>query len=209
MTAEHKARFQDQLNVSRETISRLDAYEALLRKWNPAINLVSPATLAGVWERHFLDSAQLFSIGALAHGRWVDLGSGGGFPGLVVAILALEKCPELEVLLVESDKRKSAFLSTVARELSLNVTVLAERIEAIPALRANVVSARALAPLDKLLGFANRHLSPDGLAIFPKGAGWRQELATAQESWSFKYQMSPSETESEAAILTITEVSRA
>ena len=195
-------------DVSRETLERLEAYDALLNKWNPAINLVSPATLSQLWTRHFLDSAQHFDLAEGREGLWADLGSGGGFPGLVVAILAKEKRPAQRFVLVESDRRKSTFLMTVARELGLSVEVRAQRIEEVNPLQADILSARALAPLDRLLGFAARHLASSGLAVFPKGASWRDELAEAQKNWSFSVQTYPSLTDPEAAILTFAEVSR-
>jgi len=190
-------------SVSRETYARLEAYEALLKKWNAAINLVSAPSLAQVWTRHFLDSAQLFDLAAPTAKIWADLGSGGGFPGLVVAILAKEARPGLHVVLVESDRRKAAFLATVARELALAVTVRAERIEHVPPLEADVLSARALASLVQLLGFAERHLAPAGEALFPKGARWREEVAEAEKTWSFDLETQTSATESEAVVLKI------
>jgi len=200
--------FRATVDVSRETLDRLIAYEALLRKWNAAINLVSPQTLSQVWTRHFLDSAQIFALGPETARHWADLGSGGGFPGLVIAVLAAEKRPDLAVTLVESDRRKSAFLMTAARELCVSVTVKSERIEVLAPLQADILSARALAPLTDLLGFAERHLAPGGTCLFPKGARWREELAQACERWSFHHNPHPSETESEAVILQIDGVKR-
>ena len=181
--------FLSKRHVSRETIERLDRLALLLNKWNPAINLVAPQTLQDVWQRHFLDSAQVFDCVKEPRGSWVDLGSGGGFPGLIVAILALDEAPEVKVTLVESDKRKAAFLSAAVREMGLPAKVLADRIEMIPPLRADVVSARALASLDVLLGYAHRHLTPGGVAIFPKGARWQDEVAIAEKTWSFTYEV--------------------
>ncbi|SOC06538.1 16S rRNA (guanine(527)-N(7))-methyltransferase RsmG [Rhodobacter maris] len=195
--------FAARVNVSRETLDRLSALEALLQKWNPAINLVSAATLTEVWTRHFLDSAQLFDCiaGEVAH--WADLGSGGGFPGLVVGVLAREKRPEMHLTLVESDKRKSAFLLNAARELGLKAVVRAERIEKVPPLGADVLSARALAPLPKLLEFAALHLSPGGIALFPKGERWKEEVALAEASWSFTCEPRESLTDPQAVVLKI------
>ena len=197
------------LDVSRETLVRLKAYAALLEKWNPAINLVSRATLAQMWTRHFLDSAQIFALCPAGAQTWADLGSGGGFPGLVVAVLAAEAAPDLRVTLVESDARKSAFLATVVRELGLTVAVKTERIEALLPLGADVVSARALAPLDDLLGFAARHLVPGGRALFLKGASHRQECTAARAHWRFALDVHPSLTDPEGAILSIGELTRA
>lgn len=197
------------VNVSRETLTRLEQYDALLRKWNPAINLVSPRSLDELWSRHIVDSAQLFALIQPRTGLWVDLGSGGGFPALVVATLALELAPALEVVLVESDRRKSAFLMTVIRELGLNARVIAERIEAVAPLGADILSARALAPLSMLLEFSDRHLGVDGVCIFPKGESWRDELAEVDKSWSFELDCHPSETDSAAQILILKGVTRA
>ncbi|MCV2863282.1 16S rRNA (guanine(527)-N(7))-methyltransferase RsmG [Albidovulum sediminicola] len=193
-------------NVSRETLERLSFYKALLDKWNPAINLVSAATLGQVWTRHFLDSAQILDLTRINSGHWADLGSGGGFPGLVLAILAADERPDLKFTLVESDGRKAAFLTTVARELGIVPRVAAERIENLPALRADVLSARALAPMNVLLGFADRHLSPGGLAIFPKGAKYQVEIDQALEEWRFSYEKRPSVTDPDAVILTVGEI---
>lgn len=195
--------FAQHVNVSRETLTRLEKLESLLRKWNPAINLVSGQSLAHIWTRHFLDSAQIFDLAPASARSWADLGSGGGFPGLVVAILALEKNPDLRLTLVESDKRKAAFLLTAIRELELKGEVRAERIERVPSLNADVLSARALAPLPLLLEFAQLHLCSDGIALFPKGETWRDEVAQASQSWSFHHEALPSLTDANAVVLKI------
>lgn len=195
------------VDVSRETLDRLKTYVALLEKWNPRINLVARSTLGQIWQRHFVDSAQIFHLAPKNAGHWVDLGSGGGFPGLVVATLALELRPEMRVTLVESDTRKATFLRTVIRELGLNASVIDQRIEAIEPLQADVLSARALADLNMLLGFSALHLDPSGTALFPKGASWEKELHDAQQRWRFCYERFTSKTEAEAVILKIREVS--
>lgn len=194
--------------VSRETWDRLKALEGLLRKWTKAINLVSPGTLDTIWTRHFADSAQIFDMAPDRARSWADLGSGGGFPGLVVAILAKDESPGLSVTLVESDQRKAAFLMTAARTLDLRVTVVADRIESVAPLGAKVLSARALAPLDVLLGYAERHLNRAGVAIFPKGATVDDELAHALEHWRFSYQKEPSKTAADGVVLIIGGISR-
>jgi 16S rRNA (guanine527-N7)-methyltransferase len=195
-------------DVSRETSERLSRFADLLRKWNPSINLVSRTTLESLETRHILDSAQLFDLKPAAARHWVDLGSGGGFPGLVIAILAAEKAPTLRVTLIESDRRKATFLSTVARELDLKqVRVLAERIETAPPQDADVVSARALAPLPDLLAYAERHLVPGGIALFPKGAR-HDESDDGLASWRFEVQKFPSTTDPEAVILKLGAIAR-
>ena len=194
--------------VSRETFDRLGRFVGLLEKWNPKINLVSAATLPDAWSRHILDSLQVFDIAAATEGHWADLGTGGGFPGLVVAILAHDEAPGLGVTLVESDQRKAAFLAAVLRETGVAARILAERIEAAPPLAADILSARALAPLDRLLSHADRHLAPNGRAIFPKGQSAESEVAQALASWRFRLQKHPSRTDSQAVILQIEDIKR-
>ncbi len=200
--------FLKKRNVSRETLGRLQSYEALIRKWTPAINLVARSTLDDLWSRHFLDSAQLFDL-APKGAHWADLGSGGGFPGLVVAILAADERPGLRVSLVESDRRKAAFLMTASKALGLTVEVLADRIEAIAPLQADVLSARALAPLPDLVRHARRHLAPTGTALFPKGATHAEELSQALETQRFSYETAGSVTDPAAIIYLIREIDRA
>jgi 16S rRNA (guanine527-N7)-methyltransferase len=193
----------DWLDVSRETLVKLDAMLALVEKWNPAINLVAPRSLPDAWQRHVMDSAQLFQF-IPPHARDVaDFGSGAGFPGLVLAILAQEMLPNLHMTLVESDKRKATFLSQAARQLDLSVTVLTERAENLPPLLVDVVTARALAPLTALCAIAARHLAATGIAIFPKGTQWEQELAEAAAEWQFQAHHKKSKTDTEARILTL------
>ena len=176
------------LNVSRETFLRLKEYEKLLFKWNAKINLVSKSTLDNFWNRHVLDSAQFLSSVGEKAGKWVDLGSGGGLPGLVVAILSDEIEPVNKLFLVEADVRKAVFLKTVCRELGLKVEVYNNRIEELPLMSANIVSARALAPLKTLCLYAKNHLEKDGVAVFAKGENWKAELVEAQKKWIFSYE---------------------
>ena len=176
------------LNVSRETFLRLKEYEKLLFKWNAKINLVSRSTLDNFWNRHVLDSAQFLSSVGEKAGKWVDLGSGGGLPGLVVAILSDEIELVNKLFLVEADVRKAVFLKTVCRELGLKVEVYNNRIEELPPMSANIVSARALAPLKTLCLYAKNHLEKDGVAVFAKGENWKAELVEAQKKWIFSYE---------------------
>jgi len=196
------------LDVSRETLERLKLYESLLRKWNPAINLVSRTTIDAIWTRHFQDSAQVYALAPRPFGAWADLGSGGGFPGMVAAILAQGDGLAAPFTLVESDLRKAAFLSTVARECGVAVRILAERAETLPSLAADVLSARAMAPLEQLIALAARHLRPGGLALFPKGARHGDELRAAQEKWQFSWQTTASTTDPDAVIYRIKGISR-
>lgn len=194
------------VSVSRETEERLRLLESLLRKWNPAINLVARSTLDTAWDRHILDSAQLYALGH-PKGHWVDLGSGGGFPGLVIACLAAGAGDPLNVTLIESDQRKATFLRQAARELSLLATVLSQRIETSEPQGADTLSARALAPLPQLLAYTARHMAPTGTALFPKGATWQQEVEAARKDWHFDLTTRPSVTDPDAVLLIVKAVS--
>lgn len=195
--------------VSRETQARLDLYAALLLKWNPRINLVSKKSLDEMWTRHFMDSAQIHRLAPHPVAHWVDLGSGGGFPGLVVAIMGHAAGSPRRVTLIESDARKAAFLRVVIRETGIRASVIADRIEKVPPQRGDVLSARALTDLSGLLAFAERHMAPEGVALFPKGARWENELAAAESTWRFDHRLVNSETEDGPVIFAITGVSRA
>ncbi|HWL57969.1 MAG TPA: 16S rRNA (guanine(527)-N(7))-methyltransferase RsmG [Paracoccus sp. (in: a-proteobacteria)] len=190
------------MTVSRET-EALQKYASLIRKWNPAINLVAPSTLSEVEIRHIADCRQLVEASREAVGTWADLGSGGGLPGIVVAICR----PDLEVSLVESDKRKSAFLRTVTRELALtNVNIVTERIEEAKPLSSANVSARALAPLPLLMSYVARHLVEGGRAWLMKGRNWSSEVDEARKQWQFALRVHQSETDPDAAILEIADI---
>jgi 16S rRNA (guanine527-N7)-methyltransferase len=197
------------INVSRETFEGLKAYEALVQRWNPAINLVSKSDASDLWQRHIVDSAQIFALCPPAASSWVDLGSGGGFPGLVVAILAKQVQPNLRVTLVESDLRKATFLRQASQSLGLAVEVASKRIESLDPANADVLSARALALLTSLLGFAHQHLAQTGTALFPKGARFLEEIADARKAWTFDVDIKQSLSEAEAAILVIRNIHRA
>ena len=191
----------ERLDVSRETLERLDTYAGLLRRWNPKINLVAKSTLDALWSRHILDSAQVLALGQ--GNAWADIGSGGGFPGLVITLLAAEEQPELDMVLVEADQRKATFLRTVLRETGVRGEVICERIERVPPLAVNTLTARALAPLDRLLDYAERHLAEDGRALFLKGRNAEAEVEEALARWRFDCQTYPSQTDDEAVILSI------
>lgn len=196
------------LIVSRETLDRLHSYEALLRKWSARINLVAPSTISDLWQRHIVDSAQIFAQRGMDATRWADLGSGGGLPGIVCAILAKEMAPELTFDLIESDKRKAAFLTVCKQELNLPIHVWAERAEAAEPLDADVVSARALAPLAQLLPMVARHIRPGGVALLPKGKSYKAELEAACSEWQFDLESHQSLTDDLARILALKDIRR-
>ncbi len=206
---EADARAQIHKIVSRETFERFETYAATLIKWQKAINLVSASSIPEIWSRHFLDSAQVFSLNTVESGLWLDIGSGAGFPGLICAAMAVETSPELRFTLIESDQRKCSFLRTAAQAMNLKVTVLPHRIEDAPSQNAQIVSARALAPLIKLCEYGEKHLAREGTALFLKGATHQQEINEALETWKMKIVSVPSQTANGAVILKIGEIGRA
>ena len=199
----------DGVDVSRETQDRLAHFGVLVEKWNRKINLVAPASLPHLWQRHILDSVQLFPHLPAPLTHYADLGSGGGFPGIVLAALLAESHPATRISLVESDQRKCAFLRTAARELSLTIIVHDARIETLPPLTADCITARALSALPDLLSLVSRHLAPKGVAILPKGRNYRGEVDEAALLWSMTMTDHQSLTDSDARILTIKDLRRA
>ncbi len=195
------------LNVSRETIAALEAYVQLLEKWNKSINLVAKSTIEEVWERHIRDSSQLFEALPDSARKLADIGSGGGLPGLILAIIAKEKRPDLAIVLVESDARKCAFLTSVATKLGLEVRVENNRIEQLPTMSADVITARALASLDQLNKFSHIHLKDGGESLFLKGQGHLKEIEAARKMWCFDVETIQSVTNLEAAIVRIRNLS--
>lgn len=186
------------MNASRE--AKLARYGELVRRWNPRINLIARNTVEDLETRHIRDSLQLDDLVPPVSGTWLDIGSGGGLPGLILATCR----PQTAFRLVDSDSRKVAFLQTVIRELSLpNCVAEAARIENLAPAEALSLSARALAPLDRLMPYLARHLAPEGTAWLMKGRNWQTELASAGSSWCFELQVHPSKTEEGAAILQI------
>jgi 16S rRNA (guanine527-N7)-methyltransferase len=193
------------VEVSRETRDQLEALVNTLGRWQKAINLVGKATLEDIWIRHVLDSAQLLPLVPRKAQRLVDLGSGGGFPGLVIAALR----PELDVTLIESDARKGAFLAEAGRRMSLKKLpkVVVSRIEAAPPAEADVVTARALAPLGQLLAWAAPHRTDTAICLFHKGKGWQAELNEAMKDWDIEAQPFASVTDRESVLLRISQFS--
>ena len=199
------AEFEEAINVSRETLVRLEEYGGLLRRWNARINLVSRESLNDLWRRHMLDSLQLaaWDSNNKGAGPWVDLGSGAGFPGLVLAIAGIR-----DVHLVERNSRKCAFLREAALLTSADVTIHNARIETLEPLAGRAVTARALAPLVKLLPLAHRHLEDCGQMLFLKGQDVDNELTEATKYWKMTPRYSPSLSDKSGSILQLTEISR-
>lgn len=193
------AEFHRETGVSRETLARLEAFAALLVRWNKTINLVAPATVPDLWHRHILDSAQLWPLRPGNAKVWADLGTGGGFPGLVCAILGHEQ--DIIFHLIESDRRKAAFLREAARVAGIAPMIHAARIEAVAPVGADVVTARALAPLDRLAPLVARHRAPGGTVLLLKGRAAAQELTEAAAQWHGTPERFRSGTDPEASIL--------
>ena len=194
--------------VSRETAAKLDLYVAQLRRWQSVKNLVGPATLSEVWTRHVADALQLLDLAPEAT-RWLDLGSGAGIPGLILAIAGTDR-PGFTVDLVESNARKCAFLTEAARLTGAPARVHNARIEDVigKVAGAEIVCARALANLDQLLAWTEPLLKMGTTGLFPKGRDVEAELTQAAQRWRFVYDLHPSRTDSAARIVRVTDLSR-
>jgi len=198
--------FQRETDVSRETLERLEAYVALLTKWQSALNLVGSRSLSDVWHRHVLDSAQLIELAPAKARTWLDVGSGAGFPGLVLAILGAG-----DVFLLEKDARKCAFLREAIRITGAQAHIVEHRVEIIvemepeerPFSRPHVITARAVAPLGKLLLMVAPLCGPETLCLFPKGQDVEHELTAIAKYPNIDVDKLPSRTASGAAILRI------
>ena len=192
--------------VSRETLEKLRAYAALLGEWGRVQDLVAPSTLEDIWHRHIADSAQLLPFAPASATRWIDLGSGAGFPGMVLAILAADR-PGFRMQLIESSNRKCSFLREVARRTGAPVDILCMRIENLATHHTlappEVVTARALAPLGKLLRLAHPLLADTTLGLFLKGRDGAREIEDAKQQWRFQVLTTPSRTDPDGRIVQI------
>ncbi len=202
--------FAEAFKVPRETIHRLGRYAELLAQGQAQHNLVGPSTLPHLWNRHFADSAQLIALAPDAQ-LWLDLGSGAGFPGLVVAILKSED-PDFHMHLVESTAKKCAFLAAVVQATQAPVEIHALRIEdfaRVPhQLEPEIVSARALAPLPQLLDLAAPFFGPRTRGLFLKGRDAERERAAAAKRWSFTSRLHPSLTAPDSAVVDIADLTK-
>ena len=199
-----KSQVRDALQIDAETLARLSAYVDLLIKWQKRINLVAPKTVDEVWRRHILDSAQLLPLMAEIPGPVLDLGSGAGFPGLVLAVLGRE-----DITLVESDRRKAAFLSEAARVTGTKVAIECCRIESLTPIRAGLITARALAPVSKLLEYAKSYSDDSTRYLFLKGERVDAELTDAQKHWKMNVTKVPSRSDSRGTIVLLEGVTHA
>lgn len=190
-------------SVSRETIEKLEIYISLLQQWNKKINLVSQQGMDQVWKRHVYDSFQLIRYLDSSVKSIADLGSGGGFPGLILALST-----DIPVILIESDKRKTIFLREVLRKTKTQATVLCQRIENVNAISADVVTARALTSLTQLLEFSKNILNKNGYCLFLKGRSVNLEIEEAQKNWKINYKTFSSQTNADGVIVKINQFER-
>lgn len=206
-----RARTLDLLGVSRETAAALDIYVALLRQWQQRINLVAPSTLSIVWPRHILDSGQLALIAPPTTRRWLDVGSGAGLPGLIVALILREWRTGVAVTLVESNRKKAAFLAEAIRRTNAPAEIAAERLETFVARRParyDMVSARALAPLPELLEMTAPFLLDGAHGLFLKGREIDSEWAAASAVWRIEAERLPSLSSEEGCVLHVRALAR-
>ena len=188
--------FRVATGVSRETMSRLELFANALIKWNRSVNLVSETSLADVWRRHFLDSAQLLALAPPTSQTWIDLGAGAGFPGLVLAIMGAP-----DVHLIESNQRKCEFLRATARQTATNVTIHCQRIEDMTKLHADVITARAIGPLAKLIDLSRAFATQGTLGLFIKGSKFGTELTALAKYPTIQLELVKSRSHSSGVIL--------
>ena len=194
--------FARALNVSRETVARFARWQALLQHWSGAINLVSPASLAAFWSRHALDSAQLAQVAPGDAETFIDLGSGAGFPGLAIALMLMQE-RDIAMTLVEANAKKAAFLRAAIEATGAPAVVAHDRAEALPEQARDVITARALAPLERLLPLAERFCGDNTVMLFPKGRSVLKELDAVRGRWALDYEILPSDSDRDASILKI------
>lgn len=196
-------------NVSRETITKLKAYESMVKEWNNKFNLVSKSSVDELWNRHIIDSVQLIQFMKPTDKILYDFGSGAGFPAIVLAILCEQLFPDLTINLVESIGKKTTFLNAVKTELKLkNINIWRERIENLKIADVDIISSRALAALPKLMEYAYPFCKSKTRLIFPKGENWEKEIEEAKKQWLFEYSVIQSVTDNSGHILNISKLRR-
>jgi 16S rRNA (guanine527-N7)-methyltransferase len=195
-------------NVSRETMEALSHYETLLIKWAKQINLVGPSTLTHFWERHVLDCAQVLPLAGPDVATAADFGTGAGLPGLIIARLMQDRSPDAHMTLVEASAKRCGFLREAARTLDVGVTIHQQKIEDTPAQAVELVTARAFAPLDKLLSYAHPWSQKGAKLIFFKGEDVQREIDQASTNWAFQSRVTQSITDSRGCLLEIVNLRR-
>ncbi len=190
------------VTVSRETFERLSLYHDLLLKWQSKVNLISPDTISSTWNRHFLDAIQIFPMIDPAK-KIIDMGTGGGFPGMVIAIAGASN-----VHLIESDTKKILFLREVARITNTSVTIHHARMEDAVTDSADIIVSRACSPLASLLSLASHYVSHETICLFHKGKNYSKELEDALLHWNFSHETITSVTDTQSAILKLTAIQK-
>jgi 16S rRNA (guanine527-N7)-methyltransferase len=203
-----RLRFETDYNVSRETMEGLERYRLLLIKWAKQINLVGPSTLVNFWERHILDCAQILNVSGPEIHTVADFGSGAGLPGLVLATLLADKASDYQVTLVEVSGKRCGFLREAARALDVKVTIVQEKIELVQAFPVDLVTARAFAPLDKLLDYAHAWAEQGARVVFLKGEEVQREIDGASTNWAFQSRINTSVTDSRGCVVEILDLER-
>lgn len=197
---------QEKLIVSRETLSDLKAYQETLIDWQKKFNLVSRSSMENSWERHFLDSAQLYQYVPLTASSLIDFGSGAGFPALVLAIMAKNRTPYLKIVAVESITKKTLFLNEVCNKLGLKVQIENQRIESLPQQKFDVITSRAMCNLSKLLKYSIKFCHNKTVCIFPKGKSYKEELDEAKKTYNFDCKVKDNMFSDEGKILIINNI---
>lgn len=198
----------EKYNVSRETITDLEAFQNLVLEWNNKFNLISKSSEKDIWNRHIIDSLQLVDFIEKKDNVLYDFGSGAGFPGIVLAIYAKHNSLNWQITLVESIRKKANFLNEIKNKMNLNIKIINDRIENLKIKKADIITSRALASLEKLFEYVLPFSKKDTQLIFPKGASWQAELEKTQKNWSFIYKKYPSITNKESVILFVKNLRR-
>ena len=173
------------INVSHDTCKLFEIYYHTLLFWNQKFNLVSRKSIDMSWERHFLDSAQLWFFLPKKAKLWLDFGSGAGFPGLVIGVISKELKPNLKVVLVEKNKKKANFLNDIVNKIGLNVEIFSRDVKSIEPQRADVISSRAFGNLDQLLKISYLHKNKNTISLFPKGVNFLKEIESSKKNWNY------------------------
>lgn len=198
----------EKIDVSRETFAELKTFQDMVLEWNNKFNLISKSSAEDIWNRHILDSLQLFKFIDDKAKSIYDFGSGAGFPGMVLAIAAKKSLPNLKVSLMESIRKKTIFLSEVKNRLNLDVDIYNERIENLKLPKADIITSRAMASLEKLLNYAYPFCKKETVLLFLKGKTWKEEIESSLSKWSFDFETFESITDKDGRILFIKNIRR-
>lgn len=204
-----KDAFIKEFNVSRETIEKFEIYETQLKKWAPKINLISLSTIDDIWARHFNNSAQILKKFDKLPKSIIDFGTGAGFPGLVLAIFIANEIEDYKVTLVDENHKRISFLRETARAMGLRIEILHSKVEALVPQKYEILTARAFAPLDKLLDLSHTYAQEGARLLFPKGKDVKNEIEIAQRKWNFNFEIEVFDKNSGSCILEISELERA